>query len=134
MQGTSFAVVMGMMATGGCQVYQNDEPAAVRKAICKAAGMSEDRAGEAVEHLKATDPKRLLSLLEKEGNISTQVSGCGSHSARAYLKSVGRVAQSVCYQVAILCVACGYSVIKNASDAFPVIPSKACYHTCSIAT
>ncbi len=62
---------MDLLASPGS--YQPDESAALRAAVCAAAGMPENQAQEAIQQLNTSKPGVLRELLQQHGNFSTQV-------------------------------------------------------------
>ncbi len=62
---------MDLLASPGS--YQPDESAALRAAVCAAAGMLEDQAQEAIQQLSTSKPGVLCELLQQHGNFSAQV-------------------------------------------------------------
>jgi len=71
LQWTTFCVSMDLLASPGG--YQLDESAGLRAAVCKAAGLPEDRAQEAMQHLIVSKPGELQALVQQHGNFTAQV-------------------------------------------------------------
>lgn len=71
LQWTAFCVSMEMLANPG--VYQLDESASLRSAVCAAANMPEGQAEEALCQLSTSNPGQLEELIRQHGNFSAQV-------------------------------------------------------------
>ncbi|GFH29759.1 uncharacterized protein HaLaN_28475 [Haematococcus lacustris] len=70
MQETCFAMTVELVITQGTYT---DEMAAFRAAVCKAAGLPESKAEQAVKKLQQSEPELLLKLLQQHGSLADQV-------------------------------------------------------------